>query len=485
MRTTKLIKQLAGESAVYGLSGVVNHLVAVLLLPIYTRLFTRAEVGTLSLIDVTATLAMSVAVLGLDSAAARWFYDLDDETDRRKTIASWFWCQLVMNLLLCAAMIGFSRPLAHWLTGNAQLAPLVWLAALSMPLIGVLRVWSAWLRFQRRVWSLAALMTVQAFLRVGLILLCVLGLRYALAGVYLGRLGSLALLAPVGVIVLWPWLRPKHFDLRRLKQMLRFGLPLAPAALGVWVMTSSDRIILRLFYDQAEVGLYDMAAKLSMVVALGVMAFQQAWGPFAYSLLGEKGAERVYAKVLDVYSLVACSLATAVALFGPLLFRIMTTEPFYPAVSCLPTLAFVHAFAGARSIAGLGSGIAKRSVPIAAAFVFGAVINVGLNFALIPIWGRNGAAAATLAAYGVTTAYLFIVSRLHHPIPYRPAVMIGSLATSVVLILAANAWVAELSLVGLATRAAMLLAFVPLGYWLGGIRWEHLMPENSKSDSTD
>ena len=65
MQTTRLIKQLVGESAVYGLSGAVDKLVAVLLIPLYTRVFTQAEVGTLSLIDVTVTLAATLGLLGL------------------------------------------------------------------------------------------------------------------------------------------------------------------------------------------------------------------------------------------------------------------------------------------------------------------------------------------------------------------------------------------------------------------------------------
>jgi O-antigen/teichoic acid export membrane protein len=248
-------------------------------------------------------------------------------------------------------------------------------------------------------------------------------------------------------------------------------------------MTSSDRFILAALSDQAEVGLYDMAAKLSSVVLMATMAFQQAWSPFAYSILGEKGAERVYAKVLDVYALVGCAIATAVVLFGPLLFHVLTTEPFYPAVTCLPFLVFAHFFSGAHFIAGLGSGIAKRSLPLAGSIGIGAVVNVGLNFALIPLWGRDGAAAATLAAYAVTTLYLFVTSQRQHTIPYRWSVLLGCLATSAAVIFVAWTCTAALTLTGLALRTAMLLAFVPVGYWLAGIRWAHLRPSGVRGDS--
>ena len=62
-------------------------------------------------------------------------------------------------------------------------------------------------------------------------------------------------------------------------------------------------------------------------------------------------------------------------------------------------------------IAGLGSGIAKRSMPLATAIGLGAAINVGLNFALIPLWGRDGAAWATLLAYTASKGGVVALTR--------------------------------------------------------------------------
>ena len=90
------------------------------------------------------------------------------------------------------------------------------------------------------------------------------------------------------------------------------------------------------------------------------------------------------------------------------------TEPFYPGASCLPALALAYFFAGAQFIAGLGSALAKRSMPLAGAIGLGAAANVALNLMLIPLWGRDGAAWATLLAYALSTAFLFAAGQRHH-----------------------------------------------------------------------
>ena len=80
------------------------------------------------------------------------------------------------------------------------------------------------------------------------------------------------------------WLRPKWFKRDRLAAMLRYALPLIPAALGFWVINISDRYLLNLLASKAEVGMYQVAYSVAAITALVTSAFQTAWSPFAYSI---------------------------------------------------------------------------------------------------------------------------------------------------------------------------------------------------------
>ncbi|MBN1908915.1 MAG: lipopolysaccharide biosynthesis protein [Pirellulales bacterium] len=474
MRVVDHLKQLAGESVVYGLSGTATKLIALLLIPLYTRVFTAAEVGVMGLIDVTINLAAIVAVLGLDGASARWFYDTEETDDRRATISSAFWCQLAASVLLAGLLIAVAGPLAEVIGGETDCTALIWLAALTLPLLTITRVMGSLFRFQRRPWATMATTLGYSLSRVGLILVLVLVWHFRLDGVYWARLAAISGLAVVATIILWQWIRPANISRERLREMVRFGLPLVPAGVGLWIMTSIDRYFLVLMRDQTEVGLYDLAARLAAGAALAVVAFQQAWGPFAYSIHGKDEADRVYAGVLDVYGYFGCFVASAVALFAPLVLRVMATEKFYTAASCLAPLVFVYFLAGARFIASLGSGIAKRSTPIAWSVGVGVTVNVGLNLVFIPRWGREGAAAASVLAAAAGTVYMFVASQRLHQLPYRWRTSLVSLALAWLLIGVATWWVPEVTLGGLAIRAAMLLTFVPLGIALGVLHRRHL-----------
>src|SRR5437763_1064701 len=88
------LKALLSESLVYGLSGVIARFISIFFVPIYARLFTTEDYGVLSLVSSSIAVVSIFVGLGLDNSAHRWYWDTEDEIDRRKTLASWAWCQL-------------------------------------------------------------------------------------------------------------------------------------------------------------------------------------------------------------------------------------------------------------------------------------------------------------------------------------------------------------------------------------------------------
>ncbi len=474
MQVAKHLKQLAGESAVYGLARTSTKLVAVFLVPLYTRVFTPEDFGIIALIEVLIGLVGMFAVLGLDGAAARWYYDSDEVDDRRATIGSWFWCELAAGAAMAAGLVVFAPGVSALLCGSPEYSGLIRLSAVALPLATAGRVLGSWLRYQRRPWATIAFTTAASLATIALIVLFVLVGRQGLTGLYVAKLIAAILSTAVSVVVLRSWIAAGAFSWDRLRRMLRYGLPMVPAAVGLWVMMSADRFVLRIYCPTGEIGLYAIATMVASVVALAGAAFTQAWGPFAFSIQNQNGAPQVYARVLDFYSFLGCILCTAIALFAPLLLRLLTTEAYYAAASCVALLAFGYFFDGARYIAALGTSLAKNSVPNALSIGIGAAVNMGLNFLLIPSFGRDGAAVATMAAYACSVVYLFAASQRNYRIPYRwrAAVICPAFSWAIVGI----CWwlLPEVSLLDVAARAAMLLLFIPLGVSLGLIRWRHV-----------
>ena len=76
--------------------------------------------------------------------------------------------------------------------------------------------------------------------------------------------------------------------------MNRFGIPLVPTALFLWVTNFSDRLFLVKLADTTEVGLYSVGVRIASAIVLLLTAFRLAWPAFAYSIEDDaRGAAHV------------------------------------------------------------------------------------------------------------------------------------------------------------------------------------------------
>jgi O-antigen/teichoic acid export membrane protein len=462
------ISQLGGETVVYGIAGTIGRFISIFLIPLYTRAFSPTDYGQIAILTAFTTLLNTFIVLGLDSASGRWYYDSNDAARRRRVIASWFWTQSAVGWMVAALGIALAAPIATVLlksSGPAS-AQLVALAVLTVPLSTFGKVIGNWLRYQRRPWLATGYFTASSLLTIGAVVLFVLVWKQGVAGLFLGQIVSAALTGVAAVAIMWKWLAPRGFSKHLTREMVAFGLPLVPAAVAAWVTASADRFILRGFVPTAEIGIYSIGASLAAGIALLTSAFQLAWGPFAYSIIDDPQSNRVYGKVLSIYSLVTCAIGTALSLFAPLLLRLLTTPDYYEAASTVPWLVFAYVAMGATYIVALGSTIVKKSGFVAASIFIGAAVNTALNFILIPRIGRDGAAIATFAAYLTATVYLYFASQRVYRIPYRPVDAIACLGLSWLLIAVDYVALPPAGLWATAVRVAMCLLFVPLAFAL-------------------
>lgn len=460
------IKQLASESMIYGISRTLSKSIGIFLIPVYTRIFSPSDYGIIALITTMTSFLTLFVILGLDNSSGRWYYDSDETLDRKQTISSWFWCQFLFGTGV-AILVAISAPsISMLLFDSKKYSLLILLTAITVPLSVFSKVTGNWLRYQRKAWSTTIFTTGTYLTTIGLIILFVIIWRMGLSGIYYARIVAGIITSIFALLILKSWINPAFFSSSRLKEMLNFGLPLIPAAIASWITSSSDRFILNIFHDTMEVGLYSVAAIFATSVALITNAFQLAWGPFAFSILKDENSSFVYSKVLDVYCYTTCIIGTVISLFSSLLIQLLTTSEYFPSASAVPFLVFSHIIIGGVYIVGIGSKVVKRSVPVAQGIFLGALINIGLNFALIPKLGKDGAAIATLISFLCVIIYRYRVSQKDYQIPYRIKNSIVCFLFSWLLITFNYSIALHANFYSWILKVMLCSLFIPLGLWL-------------------
>ena len=80
------MKRLGRHSAVYGLGGVVSRVLAVFLLPLYTRYLDTADLGAVGLVVAGLAVLVTILRLGISSAFFRFYFDSKEPAHRRLVV---------------------------------------------------------------------------------------------------------------------------------------------------------------------------------------------------------------------------------------------------------------------------------------------------------------------------------------------------------------------------------------------------------------
>lgn len=469
-----LLRQLMNESIVYGCASVLASIVGFILIPIYTRVFQPSEYGMMSLITALSRAVSIFIVLGLDSAAGRWYWDTDETADRKKSVASWFWCQLGMSIVVATAIFAFSHGLSEVITGNAQGSVYFHLIALTLPFSVLEAITTNWLRFRRKPVIMVVYSGACNLMSLLLTVWLVVGLNWGLTGVYLAQ-GATAFFSTLFALpLLRDWISPLHFDFSRLKEMLRYSYPLIPAGLAFWVVSFADRYFVEYYTNVGEVGLYQVGGSIASIVAVAVGAFLQAWGPFSISIHKKVEANNVYANVFLIYLWVTCFLSAGLSLLAPEMLRIFTTAEYFGAESVVGILALGYVLNGLIQVASIGTTIAKKMMPISAAYIIAAFLNIPLNMLLVPALGKEGSALATLVCFCFMTIYMFYKAQRIYFIPYRFSQGLAVVMFACVVMYVGGLQFVESIWVGLSIKLFLLSLFLPIPFILNVISVDYL-----------
>jgi O-antigen/teichoic acid export membrane protein len=169
--------------------------------------------------------------------------------------------------------------------------------------------------------------------------------------------------------------------------------------------------------------------------------------------------------VLTYLVVLATWLAVALGLLAPWLVRLLATEEFYAGERVVAPLAFASAIFAGYIVVSIGLGRARRTEFNWVVTGAAAILNVALNLLLIPRYGMEGAAAATVAAYALMFVGMAWWGRRVYPVPYQWRRVGTALAAGAALVVVGKALDVPLA-VAVLLALAYPLALVPLGFLL-------------------
>jgi O-antigen/teichoic acid export membrane protein len=412
------IKRFFKDAATYAVSGAATTFIGVVMVPIYTRVFTPGEYGALDLIVTLMAFLNLFLLMGQQGAVGRFYADSDDDRDKRLSASTSLLFVAALSLLLCGALLVFHERIAWLLLGGGEFTTAVAVALIAVPSVTVFRFLQNMLRWRQEPGKYlgvsVASMVVGLSATIYLVVIAGTGIKGVFGAMLINSLVFCAVALALGRTSF-----AVAFSFKRLGELLRFGAPLVWVAVAYYLLTYSNRYFLRYFEGLEVVGLYAIAVRVSSVLALVLNGFQMAIGPFVYSHYRDDNAPETFAKTFDYVSVMTTVCVTGLALFAADIISIFATETYLPAQSVVPVLVAGTAVYGLGTYFSFGIGIAKKTLHRAWTGALGAGMNVVLNLILVPRFGMMGAAVSTAASFCVLAFLQIYISQRLYSVPYR------------------------------------------------------------------
>jgi O-antigen/teichoic acid export membrane protein len=449
------LRRLATTGAAYTAASILSKLIAVALLPLYTRYLTPADYGAAEVMFAAVVAASIVVRFGTIEALLRFYYKEDEDAGRvlATSFAALFW--------LSTAAVLIALPFAGPISEALLVRPAPDLARIAIGGLWVLTLNEFLLtifRLEERARAFFAVTIGNVLLAIGLTVLFVIGEDEGGRGLLLGSYVSGAVFV-LGLIVVHRRRLSLSIDRELLRRLMRFGLPTMPAELSLYLLNFVDRIIIVRAAGLAEAGLYSLAVKFAQGVNVLVRGFQLAWPPLAYSIRDDDEARRAYAAIVTWF-VAGCAFAVVgLWLLARWLARALAAPKFfesYEAVGLISAAVTLYALYMVLIVILGRTGRTEFNFP---ATIAALVVNVGLNLALVPPFGIVGAALALVASYLVVVALMYGFTQRLFPVPYEWGRLARVLAISSILVALGELLLPTEGATGLLARIALWLLY--------------------------
>ncbi len=372
---------------------------------VLARYLGRERLGEYGALYAYLTLYSWLATFGLEPILAR------EAAQRRTQASSIFFTGSVISLVFAMAGTGLALLFAPVFGYGGQLRLLLFLASIDILLFPSIRLFGIVFQVDMQQWYNVGISLARQALWLLAVVLLALG-RAAFLWVILARTGCA--LVEVG-LVLFVILqrrflsRPWTFSLDRARQLVRCGFPLALTVVAVGIYHRIDQVMLHKMAGDQALGPYVVAVQLVEQFSVLPVALVSSLFPVLSQMSGQEEQFRHYLGVsyrfLMAVVFAVCAVFTPIA--GPLV-DFFYGKQFHYSATLLVVLVWseVPIFFGVVITNAIIAKNLQRYLPLST--VLGAVVNVVLNLAFIPLWGALGASWATVVSYCLASIFLFL-----------------------------------------------------------------------------
>lgn len=388
-----------------------------ILLPFYSNLIPAEDFGRYALLMSAYAVMSAVYQGGLFPGFSKYFLESNDEKEKKKIFTSCFSLILAISLVITVFASVFRQNFSSLILGSPNYGRLVLLTAWMLFIDTVFLTVLHLLKTKEESKQVIYYTSLSAVFNLILNFFFVFYMRRGVEGIFLAQMFSGGV-----IVVIMTGVLKENFSLKFqnpvIRKILVFSFPLLIAGILSTFVDVADRFILDHFLDKKLVGIYSFSYRIAMIMNIFVISFRTAWTPYSLKLLKqEKNFSILFGHSFTRLMAISLLIFLAVSLFINDLFRFhigggtLFNPEYAPGTIIIPFVLIGYMFSGMISFYSVYPYQSGKSYHFLIGDLTAFIVNVALNFILIPVYGILGAALATMVSIFAAFIYLFFVSR--------------------------------------------------------------------------
>lgn len=393
-------KYLIKNIIIFAIGSIATKLISFFLVPLYTNVLSTSQYGTVDLVNTVCTVLAPIIILNISEGVMR--YALDKNVDHTKILS-------IGLLVFIGAVFGglLIIPVSQLFKEIAPYALYVYFYTITL---AGSQLFLCYLRGKEKLTQYALGNILQTTSIAVFNIMYLDKLHQGITGYFKAYIWACSITMIYAFIVgdVKEVIRKFHIDTMLAKEMAKYSVVLIPNTFMWWIMNSSDRVMVTAMIGVAANGIYAISYKVPSLVSVFTGIFNQAWG---YSAIRENDSKDrdeytsiIYKKVVGISVISGVGL---LAIMKPFL-KIYVEDSFYEAWKYTPYLIVGNVFLTLATFLATSYTVNKDSKGYLFSATTGALVNVIMNFLLIPWFGISGAAFATCLSYFIVFLYRVI-----------------------------------------------------------------------------
>lgn len=426
-----MIRKLAGQTAIYGISSIAARLLNYMLTPYLTRIMTTGEYGVITDLYALIPFVLILLTMGMETGYFRFAGKAETPDQKRNVFQTTWGAVSLLSALFFVLVLVFYRPLAG-IMDYASTPSFVWLVGAIVTLDAVTAIPFAKLREEGRAMRYVVVRVATIVLNI---VFCVFfysvlphigvlsawwspeyGAGYYLISNLISSVAALLLLYSA-----YKGYRPK-IDRKLFKTIFLYSLPLLISGIAGVSNEFIDRQFIKYLMPvdmaMSSLGIYGAVVKIAVVMTLFVQMYRMAAEPFFLSNFKKEEFKNTNAEAMKYFVIVSVFIFLLISLFADL-FGLIIGADFRQGMYILPVVLLANIFSGmVLNLSFWYKQTGKTNMAIVVTGT-GLVFTVVLNIILIPRLGYIGAAWARLGCEFVMVAVSYALNRRYFPTPYN------------------------------------------------------------------